>query len=150
MMPSKRWGCYPINDCERLQEILAIVDDLIFRAERGAIIMVEGLRDKASLEALGISGNIVMASQQPLFNLAERISRQNADVIILTDWDERGEEVAKYADIFLKSNGARPDCEPRKRLRQLSKKEIKDIENLHGYIERLKLICDTKQADVRR
>jgi len=139
-----------MNDCERLQEILLIIGELASRAENGAIIIVEGLRDKASLEALGVKGSIVMASQQPLFNFSERISRQTPDIIILTDWDDRGEELAKNAEIFLKSNGARPDGETRKKLRHLSKKEIMDIENLHGYVERLRLLCDTKQADVRR
>ncbi len=85
-----------------------------------------------------------MASQQSLFILAEHLSRQSRDVIILTDWDDRGEEVARNAMLFLRSNGAIPDCEVRKKLRHLSKKEVRDIENLHSYIERLRLICAVK------
>lgn len=133
-----------MDDCERLTEIQAIIDELASRAERGAVILVEGRRDRASLEALGVRGRIVMTSQRQLFNLAERVSQQNVDVIILSDWDERGEEVARNVEVFLKSNGARPDCEPRKKLRILSKKEIKDIESLHGYIERLRRECAVK------
>ncbi len=107
-------------------------------------MLVEGLRDRASIEALGICGYIVMTSREPLFNLAERVSRQSADIIVLTDWDDRGEEVAKNAETYLKSNGSRPDMEPRKKLRTLTKKEVKDIEGLHGYIERLRQTCAVK------
>ncbi len=114
------------------------------RAEMGAIILVEGIRDRASMESLGIRDNIVMTSQETLFNLAERVSRRSADIIVLTDWDERGEEVARTAETDLMSNGSKPDMEPRKKLRVLTKKEVKDIEGLHGYIERLRLACAVK------
>ncbi len=96
------------------------------------------------MAALGITDNIVMTSQEPLFNLAERVACRSADVIVLTDWDERGEEVAKNAETYLLANGSKPDMEPRKRLRLLTKKEIKDIESLHGYIERLRAACAIK------
>jgi 5S rRNA maturation endonuclease (ribonuclease M5) len=107
-------------------------------------VLVEGLKDRASIRALGIGGDIVMTSQEPLFNLAERVSMQSADIIVLTDWDDRGEEVARNAETYLKSNGSRPDLGPRKKLRILTKKEVKDIEGLHGYIERLRLACAVK------
>ncbi len=133
-----------MDECERLQKIQEVLDDLAARAEQGAVILVEGRRDKASLEALGIRGRIVMTSQKRLLSLAESLSRQAFDIIILSDWDERGEEVARNAEIFLKSSGARPDCEPRKRLRLLTKKEVRDIEGLHGYVERLRYECSLK------
>ena len=120
------------------------MDDIAARAEGGAVILVEGLRDRDSMKSLGIEGNIVMTSQEPLFNLAERVSRQSMDVIVLTDWDERGEEVARNVDAYLKSNGSRPDLEPRKKLRFLTKKEVKDVESLHGYIVRLRRECSIK------
>jgi 5S rRNA maturation endonuclease (ribonuclease M5) len=132
-----------MDDCERLQKIQEVLDDLAGRAGEGAIIMVEGPRDKASLEALGIRGSIVMTSQKQLFNLAESLSHYK-DIIVLSDWDKRGEEVARNAEVFLKSNGAHPDCGPRKKLRLLTKKEITDVEGLHGYVERLRRECALK------
>jgi 5S rRNA maturation endonuclease (ribonuclease M5) len=133
-----------MDECERLEELESIVDELAARADEGAIILVEGRRDRSSLEALGVRGRIVMTSQKQLFNLAESVSGQSDDIIILSDWDERGDEVARNAGVFLKSNGARPDGELRKKLRSLSRKEIKDVENLHGYIERLRQSCEGK------
>lgn len=133
-----------MDDCERLQKIQEVLDELACQAGQDAIILVEGQRDKASLEALGVRGNIVMASRQPLFNLAERVSRQNKNIIILTDWDARGDEVARNAELYLISNGARPDVELRKKLRLLTKKEIMDVESLYGYVERLRRECALK------
>jgi 5S rRNA maturation endonuclease (ribonuclease M5) len=133
-----------MDECERLEQILAVVDELASRATRGAIILVEGPRDRVSLEALGVHGRIVLTSQKQLFNLAEKVSGQGEDIIILSDWDERGDEVARNAGLFLKSNGARPDGELRKKLISLSRKEIKDVENLHGYVERLRSACEGK------
>jgi 5S rRNA maturation endonuclease (ribonuclease M5) len=132
-----------MDDCERLQKIQAVLDDLASRAEQGAVILVEGRRDRASLEALGIRGRIVTTSQKQLFNLAEHVA-QEKDVIVLPDWDVRGEEVARKAEVFLKSNGARPDCGPRKKLRLLTKKEVMDVESLHSYVERLRRECALK------
>ncbi len=84
-----------------------------------------------------------MTSQKQLLNLAEHVSRYK-DVIVLPDWDERGEEVARNAEIFLKSSGACPDCTIRKKLRHLTKKEVMDVESLYGYVERLRKECARK------
>jgi 5S rRNA maturation endonuclease (ribonuclease M5) len=65
-------------------------------------------------------------------------------VIILTDWDERGEEVARKAEAFLESNGARPDGALRKKLGRVTKKEVMDVESLHGYVGRLRRECALK------
>jgi 5S rRNA maturation endonuclease (ribonuclease M5) len=137
------------DESERLAEIQGILDELANRAAEGAVILVEGRRDKASLEALGVKGNIVMTSQRQLFNLAECVSRQHKDIIILSDWDARGEEVARSAEAFLKSNCARPDVEIRRRLRLLTKKEVMDVESLYGYMERLRAQCIAGQARTR-
>ncbi len=72
------------------------------------------------------------------------MSRESDDIIILTDWDKRGDEVARKAGIFLHANDVRPDGDLRKKLSALSRKEIKDVESLHGYIERLRQICQGK------
>ena len=78
-----------MDDCKRLQKIQEVLDELAGRAGQGAIILVEGRRDRESLDALGIRGRIVMTSQEQLFNLAERVAGEK-DVIVLSDWDERG------------------------------------------------------------
>nr|CAH04799.1 conserved hypothetical protein [uncultured archaeon] len=110
----------------------------------GSVILVEGRRDREALDALGIRGEIMMTSQKQLFTLCEELARSGGDVIILSDWDDRGEEVAGLVQTYLEADGLRPDLEIRNKVRQLVRKEIKDVENLHRYIARLREICSTK------
>jgi 5S rRNA maturation endonuclease (ribonuclease M5) len=133
-----------MEDCERLAEVEKILDEVADRANNGAVILVEGKRDRDSLRMLGIEGRIVQTSQEQLFVLAEKVATDHGDVIVLSDWDERGDEVAKKTEIYMRSNGVAPDCELRKKLKDLVKKDIKDVESLNGYIERLRETCSPK------
>ncbi len=103
-----------------------------------------GKRDREALAKLGVTGEIVMTSHQSLLNLSESLARSKADIIILTDWDERGEEVARQISVFMEADGARPDNNIRCTLRGLLKKEIMEVENLYGYVENLKEVCSMK------
>ena len=133
-----------MEDCERLAEVERILDEVADRAGHGAIILVEGKRDRDSLQKLGIEGRIIQTSQEQLFVLAERVATDHSDVIVLSDWDERGDEIAKKTELYMRSNGVVPDCELRKKLKELVKKDIKDVESLNGYIERLRETCMPK------
>ena len=133
-----------MDDCERLAGIEQAIDELKDRAMCGAIVLVEGKRDREALAKLGVTGEIVMTSHQSLLNLSESLARSKADIIILTDWDERGEEVARQISVFMEADGARPDNNIRCTLRGLLKKEIMEVENLYGYVENLKEVCSMK------
>jgi 5S rRNA maturation endonuclease (ribonuclease M5) len=133
-----------VDDCERLAGIEAAIDELKDRALCGAVVLVEGRRDRVALARLGVAGEIVMTSQQSLLNLSESLARAKRDVIILTDWDERGEEVARQLAVYMEADGIRPDNSLRFTLRGLLKKEITEVENLYGYVENLKEVCSTK------
>ena len=133
-----------MDECERLAELQLLIDELAYRALNGTVILVEGRRDREALDALGIRGEIMMTSQKQLFTLCEELARSGSDVIVLSDWDERGEEVAGLVQTYLEADGLRPDLQIRGKVRQLVRKEIKDVENLHRYIARLREICSTK------
>jgi 5S rRNA maturation endonuclease (ribonuclease M5) len=133
-----------VNDCERLAGIEELIDELKDRALCGAIILVEGKRDYEALTKLGITGEIVMTSHQSLLNLSERLVLLKKDIIILTDWDERGEEVARQMSLYMEADGLRPDNNIRNSIRGLLKKEITEVENLYGYMENLREVCSTK------
>jgi 5S rRNA maturation endonuclease (ribonuclease M5) len=133
-----------VDDCERLAGIEEIIDELKDRALCGAVILVEGKRDYEALTKLGITGEIVMTSHQSLLNLSERLARTKKDIIILTDWDERGEEVARQLSLYMEADSLRPDNNLRNSIRGLLKKEITEVENLYGYLENLKEVCSTK------
>ena len=83
------------------------------------IIFVEGLRDKKALGQLGckkvmtISGNLRKRCEE--LNLSGNIRK----VIILTDMDRRGEQLAKAAKEELESHLITADPDTRKRLASL-------------------------------
>ncbi len=143
-MWQKSWRAGSVDDCERLAGIEEAIDELKDRAACGAVVLVEGKRDREALAKLGVAGEIVMTSQQSLLNLCEGLARSKKDIIILTDWDERGEEVARQIILYMEADGSRPDNTLRVRLRGLLKKEIMEVENLYIYMENLKEVCSTK------
>lgn len=55
-------------------------------------IIVEGNKDKAALEQLGIT-RITTLSKQPLFAVVEELAKTDKEIIILTDFDKKGKEL---------------------------------------------------------
>lgn len=133
-----------MEDCERLAEIEKIIGEISDRSLCGAVILVEGKRDVESLFRLGITGEIIMTSQKQVLHIADHLAQSGREVIILTDWDERGEEVARLITTYMESNGVRPDNKLRENLGQLIRRDIKDVENLFRFVEKLQQTCALK------
>jgi len=124
-------------DLEALEEQISA---LLEASDQGAAIIVEGMRDMRALRALGIRGPIILASRQPALRLAEDAARKYKEIIVLTDWDKKGDEMARLIDQHLRSEGIRADLDIRGRLKKLVRKEIKDVESLSLYVERMREI----------
>jgi len=122
-------------DLEALEELIA---SLIDASCQGAAVIVEGRRDLQALRALGLPGPVIMASRRPALQLAEDAARSYSQIILLTDWDRKGDEMCKTIELHLRSVGSRPDKEIRSRLGKLVKKEIKDVESLSRYTEKMR------------
>ena len=127
-------------DVEALEELISA---LLEASWRGAVIIVEGRRDQESLRALGIPGPVITASHKPALVLAEDVARAHREIIVLTDWDEKGEEMALQIEKHLRCSGSRGDVEIRSRLKRLVKKDIKDVESLSRYVERMRELYGT-------
>ncbi|HDM60326.1 MAG TPA: toprim domain-containing protein [Archaeoglobus veneficus] len=112
-------------------ELSEIIDDLKAKSEEGAIIIVEGSKDVAALRELGIGGTIVKASSIPTSVIVDKIGAR--DVIILTDWDRRGELLVRELARKFSSWGITPDVTTRKRIFALVSKEITSVENLSSF-----------------
>lgn len=112
-------------------ELSEIIDDLKAKSEEGAIIIVEGSKDVAALRELGIGGTIVKVSSIPTSVIVDRIGAR--DVIILTDWDRRGELLVRELARKFSSWGITPDVTTRKRIFALVSKEITSVENLSSF-----------------
>jgi 5S rRNA maturation endonuclease (ribonuclease M5) len=121
-----------------LEALEELISELLEASSRGAAIIVEGQRDGKSLRALGACGPLILASRRPAIELSEEAARDYEELIILTDWDRKGEEMAALMEKHLRADGAKPDVEIRDRLKKLVRKEIKDVESLYAYIERMR------------
>ena len=120
-------------DLDALEELL---NSLMDASSQGAAVIVEGRRDELALRSLGLRGPMIMASRRPALDLAEDAARRFRKIVLLTDWDAKGDEMALNIDMHLRSMGVQADLDIRNRLKKLVKKEIKDVQSLSLYMER--------------
>lgn len=118
-----------------------IVEELSFRTEQGTTILIEGKKDEEALKKLGINGNIIKVSGSglKLFEVAERAIESSSEVIILTDFDKQGSILAKKLSNDIQSLGSHPDLNIRKKLMNITRRHIKDIESLPKHLKQLEL-----------
>jgi 5S rRNA maturation endonuclease (ribonuclease M5) len=122
---------------ERYDQVLQAIEDLREASLRAPII-VEGKNDGRALRSLGITGAIIrLNSGSSVFQVCEEVSRSHSEVVILTDWDHRGGQLCRLLREGLAANGVRYNAEIRARLTRLCKKEVKDVEGLATFVERI-------------
>jgi len=136
---------------ERLQRLIQRLND---EAEKGSVIVVEGTRDKKSLESMGIIGRIacLQNSRRSTFGFAEQLDGEE-NVIVLMDFDRQGVFLANRLARALNSQRIHANLVLWRELRSLTRSDIRSIEELPRLHERL---LDELQfhrsgvADVRR
>lgn len=139
----------PFSDYQwRLESIEVILAELIECSNNGDIILAEGKRDIVSLKKLGVNGSIELVTQSPLTEISERVASENKRVIVLTDWDRRGNILATKLSEDLVYLGADVDVQLRDKLSSLVRKEIKDVESLYTYVIKLRKIVTGDQIDI--
>jgi 5S rRNA maturation endonuclease (ribonuclease M5) len=93
-------------------------------------VIVEGRKDKNVLLKLGFK-KIITLNKKGLYESVSHLEEER--VVILTDFDKKGEQLAKKLELFLRKN----DSVARKNLRKLFlKNQIHTIEGLKKIIER--------------
>ncbi|MCL7474918.1 MAG: toprim domain-containing protein [ANME-2 cluster archaeon] len=132
-----------IEDMERLEQLEELVQELMQQSEEGAAIIVEGKRDRRALRELGITGPVKLGTQKSLLELCEEVAREYNKVIVLTDWDENGDKLARLMAEFLYNAGATVNTDIRQKIKALVKKRIKDIESLNTHIVNLRVELKT-------
>ncbi len=86
--------------------------------ESGKPILVEGKRDKAALERIGVRNRIFLINLTP-DELCKRVAKIADEAVVLTDFDETGEKLCKRVEEALYSYNVLPDTEVRRKLRYL-------------------------------
>lgn len=137
-----------MDDEERLKQIELLIKELEDSSISGATIVVEGRKDRRALRDLGIEGEVIFASRSPLFQLSERAANNSEEIVVMTDWDRKGDMLARRMSNYLTALGHPPNLRIRSRLGSLVKKDVKEVENLPGYIAKLRLQCgvDSERA----
>jgi dTMP kinase len=126
------------RDRDRLESVEKVLDELRER-EPGVVIIVEGVRDVSSLEALGVPHPIITLNRGvSLLNLCEDLARDHDAFIVLTDWDRKGGQLARHLERHFRSTGARVDVDLRRRLKMTLPYQIHDVESLDGHVKRLR------------
>jgi len=132
----------------RLERLQKLIDRIAFESEKGAVIVVEGQRDQDSLRELGITGRVVcvQSSRRNAIEFAEEL-RDVQDVIVLTDFDRQGVFLAKRLQRVFNSQKVPADLAIWRELRRLARSDIRSIEELPRYQQRLSNLQDPRRAN---
>jgi len=116
-------------DSERAEKIKEVLHYL-YEINKFAPIIVEGKRDKNALKQIGFDGEIItLHSGKSIYEFSESIASKFEKVILLIDWDEKGEEL--YMKVGNNLQGMWEDFAPiRELLKILCQKEISEIEEI--------------------
>ncbi len=107
--------------------------------EKDVVILVEGKKDTACLERIGVSGTIIQINQGiPLLEVIGSISRDERynKAVILTDWDRKGGKLASELKRLCIGHALPYDLLVRKRIVMLTGKWVRDVESLGSVFER--------------
>lgn len=95
----------------------------------GAAVVVEGRKDKAALESLGVDGSrIVALNKTALFAVAESVASEYGAAIILTDLDGEGKKLYGRLNTMLQDLGVKVNNDLRNFL--FRKTKIRQVEGL--------------------
>jgi 5S rRNA maturation endonuclease (ribonuclease M5) len=101
------------------------------------VILVEGSRDRRSLEGLGIHAPIrIVHAGTSLADVAASLSQRAQRVVVLTDWDRAGGQLAHRLEQLAKDGRRRVDLETRRELARALRGEIVHVEGLLRWAER--------------
>lgn len=122
----------------RYEQIEQVLEEMRRESDCGAVIVVEGKNDVSALRNLGIRGAIKSLSGQSLLHLADTLAYDYDSVVILTDWDRKGDELSSRIATYLQAHGTTTDTALRAWLKKLVRKDIKDVQGLDTYLLKLR------------
>ncbi|HDI12491.1 MAG: hypothetical protein DRN83_01040 [Hadesarchaea archaeon] len=119
---------------EKIEELDRLLTELKKQAGSGIPVIVEGADDIKALRNLGVEGRFYKISGgKSMIHFIESFSGSEK-VIVLTDFDRTGDELAKFCARHLKQLDIEPIIEIRKKLKSILHKEVKDIEGLAKFL----------------
>ena len=107
-----------------------ILEEIEKAKNSGILIIVEGKKDKKSLEELGFK-NIIILHGTPIYKRIEEIASETKECVILTDFDDKGKEFYYMLKKALVRRGVR--INDRLRIAML-KEKISHVEGLYSFL----------------
>jgi len=128
------------DDKDRAERIRKIIEALI-EANGKFPVIVEGKKDADALLKLGLTGKILtLHNGRNLYDFSEDILDKFVNVIILLDWDAKGENLYRSLTENLTGLWER-FSDFREIIKVLCQKDIKDIESIPTLLSRLEGQC---------
>lgn len=126
------------NQQRKLERLTKLLEKLDSEARKGIPIVVEGKHDCRALNALGISGDFFCLKSTGNI-LADQLDEVEGDeVILLVDFDGEGRRLARSVISYLGGRGVKVRSFFWRRMKALLRRDVKDVEGLPSYLERLK------------
>jgi 5S rRNA maturation endonuclease (ribonuclease M5) len=122
-----------LERAERLREVLGA----LFEVNKRVPVIVEGKKDALALQKLGLVGEVIILHRgQGLYEFCEDVAEKFPKVVLLLDWDEKGEKL--YSSLSGNLMGHWEEFSAfRGILKVLCQKDIKDIEGIPKLLGRL-------------
>jgi 5S rRNA maturation endonuclease (ribonuclease M5) len=115
-MTVKKFSPLTLRKLQRKQKFLGrLMKEL---NEGGKPILVEGKRDKAALERIGVRNRIFLINMSP-DELCKRVAKVADEAVVLTDFDRTGEKLGKRVEEALYSYNVLPNMDMRRKFRYL-------------------------------
>ncbi len=129
----KKENTIQFERAEKIKEVL----HYLYEINKLIPIIVEGKRDKKALREIGFDGEIItLHSGKSIYEFTETIANRFDKVILLIDWDEKGEEL--YSKVSKNLQGMWEDfASIRELLKILCQKEISEIEEIPSLFYRI-------------
>lgn len=98
-------------------------------------IIVEGKHDEATLRYLGVQGEIIrLNTGLSILNFCEMVAKSHDEVIILTDWDEKGKQLFEKLKLNFRYTNVKTVKKYWRDFKRFCSKEIQEVEYLNTVI----------------
>ncbi len=113
---------------EEIEQIQELLDEI---KQKGLLVVVEGPKDRAALESLGITN--IISLKKPLYAVVEEIASKAEEIVLLTDLDEEGKKLYHRLSNDLQKHGVKVNNKLR---RFLFKTKLRHVEGLATYLSK--------------
>ncbi|MEM3732873.1 MAG: hypothetical protein QXK81_05125 [Candidatus Bathyarchaeia archaeon] len=122
----------------KYEELQKLIERLILCANNGASIIVEGKKDKLSLNRLGVKKGVLClkALDKNFYDFTLLIK---GEAVLMVDFDKEGEELSQKLINELTQMKIKVDDSIWRRIKALTRPEVKGVEDLAKYIEKIKV-----------